>query len=194
MNEFKRFPEIWESYNKVVSKYKMAIGLYNEDFNILLNEAEKIKPGGNYVEIGVSHGFSLIAVAMFRPDINCYGVEIEIGIKKGHEIIEDNKIKNIELMLGRGAEEVCKEWDKEIDLLFIDAEHYFENLFYDYVGWMPFVKEGHKILFHDYEAPEEGKFDVGKAMQIFKNHPKYELWIPSVDDMISSSMSVLTKK
>ena len=193
--DYKQYPEQWKQYNERNAKYNIAHGLYDADLNVLFTQVEKLPSGSTYVEVGISEGSAFLAVALFRPDIKCYGIEIEPNIRNGQKAIEDLNIKNVELLLGKGSEEVCKTWDKEIDLIFIDAHHYFPNVFWDYVGWLPHVKSGGKMLFHDYEQSHrpDQVFDVGKAFQIFRGHPKYDIWIPSEDDRISSSIPVITK-
>jgi len=194
MREHKQYPKEWDYYNYICKEYDVAKGLYDEDLYAILSEAEKLPPNANYVEVGVSHGSSLISVAHFRPDINCYGIELATDIRNGHRAIEKEGIKNIELFLGRGSEEVCKQWDREIDLLFIDGEHYFPYIFWDFCGWSPYVKQGSKILFHDYENAGGPKFSVREALQVFKNHQRYEFTSLSEDYVISSSVAILTKK
>jgi predicted O-methyltransferase YrrM len=187
-----KYPEQEKRYNEIVSKYGLSRGLHLGDLTILLNYLEKLESNSNYVEIGVSNGSSIITSALFRPDINCYGIEIE-NDTIATKIITDLDIKNIELYLGRGAEEVCKKWNKEIDLLFIDGEHLFPNIFWDFVGWYPYVKKNGKILFHDFEKSKESKFEVGKALEVMKGHPKYKIYIPLIEDIYNSSIAILTK-
>lgn len=190
--KYKEFPKQHSFYNEINGKYNLSHGLYSEDLYTLLTCAEQLKSGSNYVEIGVADGSSILAVSLFRPDINCYGVEIN-PTTKAEQVIKDMNIKNINLLLGRGAEDVCKEWNREIDLLFIDGEHYVFNIVWDILGWMPYVKKNGPILFHDYEGKEGPKFEVGRVLEVIRNHPKYNLYIPSIDDNISTSMAVLTK-
>lgn len=56
--------------------------------------------------------------------------------------------------------EACKEWDKQIDILHIDAYHHYDAVKNDYEKWSGFVREGGVILFHDTVsfANDVGKF------------------------------------
>lgn len=176
----------------------MSRGLTPEDLKILMNFVDELKPGSNYVELGVAEGSSMIAVSTLRPDVNCYGIEInQVAIGMAISTISDLKIKNIEIINGDSME-VCKNWNKEIDLLFIDGDHMFPQIFYDFIGWYPHVKSGSNILMHDFERREEGKYvgkhDVGMACDVFRGHKKFNTYIPSIDDMISSSMVAVTKE
>ena len=186
------YPKEEQFYNDINSKYNISRGGNMEDLRILLENVESIISNGNYVEIGVADGSSIITVASFRPDINCYGIEIKPEIK-GEKAIKDLGLNNIHFYLGKGAEEICKEWNKEIDLLFIDGEHTFPNIFWDFVGWYPYVKSGSKILFHDFEKWQEGKYQIGLAARVFQGHQKYNFYSAALNDNISSSMISIIK-
>jgi predicted O-methyltransferase YrrM len=49
--------------------------------------------------------------------------------------------------------EVASTWDKDIGLLFIDADHAYEAVRADFLGWSPFVVPGGWVAFHDAGAP-----------------------------------------
>lgn len=181
-----------ERYKEMCRKHQMSPGMFgHEDLDCLLTYAEKIPGGGVYAEIGIANGSSLMAVAQFRPDVQCFGIEVNKLCKADKNIIKEG-LENVIIMFGK-SEEVCKTWEKDIDMLFIDGDHYFPYIYWDIVGWMPFVKREGYILFHDYEKPEEARYDVGKAVQVFRNHPKYECKIPSIDEVISTSMAVIRR-
>ena len=48
------------------------------------------------------------------------------------------------------TDEVAKSWTKKIDFLFIDANHQDEGINNDCINWIPFVKKGGYVAFHDY--------------------------------------------
>lgn len=192
----KTYPKQQKFYCDFIKKYNISAGMgsFPEDLNILLEEAEKLKPNSNYVEFGTAQGTSFFSVANFRSDINCYGID-DTTKPKFKEILSDFNFKNVTLFLDKKAEELCKEWNKEIDLLFIDAHHYFPNIFWDFVGWWSHIRNGGTMIWHDFEGPNKAnaKFEVGEALMIFYKHPKYTCYIPSLDDGISSSMFIIRK-
>jgi len=51
------------------------------------------------------------------------------------------------------AHNVGKEWKENIDFLFIDGDHSYEHVSQDIADWVPGVKSGGYVLFHDYESP-----------------------------------------
>jgi len=189
----KRYPEQEKLYHEFLEKYEVSAGLRPpEDLFVLLEEVEKLKPNSNYVEFGIAQGCSLVSVLNFRKDINCYGID-DTTKPIIEKIISDINPPNLTLFLNQKSEDLCKTWDKEIDLLFIDGGHYFPNVFWDFVGWWPHVKEGGTIIFHDFEEVGNDKFDVGKALNIIYGHPKYNCHVPARDDCISTSMFIIKK-
>ena len=57
--------------------------------------------------------------------------------------------------------EIIRGWTWEntrpqVDVLFIDADHSYEGVKRDYEAWLPFVRRGSLIVFHDYSHPHRG--------------------------------------
>jgi len=54
--------------------------------------------------------------------------------------------------------ECCRNWTQPIDFLFIDANHEHRAVLRDFNNWVPFVKIGGGVAFHDvgedYEGPK----------------------------------------
>ena len=59
--------------------------------------------------------------------------------------------------------EVAKDFDEEIDLLFIDGDHSYEAVKSDVEAWFPKLKNGAIVVFHDY-GWAEGVKRVAKEM------------------------------
>lgn len=57
-------------------------------------------------------------------------------------------LKNVELIKGL-SHDVAPEFDLEIDLLFVDADHRYEAVKQDWKDWSGKVKKGGLIAFHD---------------------------------------------
>lgn len=49
--------------------------------------------------------------------------------------------------------DVAKTWDKDIGLLFIDADHEYESVRGDFLAWSPFVVVGGWVALHDIASP-----------------------------------------
>jgi hypothetical protein len=47
-------------------------------------------------------------------------------------------------------------WDREIDILFIDDSHYYDDIKENFDKFSPFVKPGGYVVFHDYHFESAG--------------------------------------
>lgn len=74
----------------------------------------------------------------------CYlAVSSALRRKKKMEVLKDwNLISNY-------SYEVVKNWDKKIDLLFIDGSHLYKDVKKDFEDWEKFLEKDGLILFHD---------------------------------------------
>lgn len=106
------------------------------DMMALYPGLQDIPKDGLYLEVGVRNGRSL----MFARKHSKGRV---VGIDKGHEILLDEfkKVKNWEFIHAESNEAV-KDWDRQIDVLFIDADHTYQGVKDDWNNFSPFVKKG----------------------------------------------------
>jgi predicted O-methyltransferase YrrM len=65
----------------------------------------------------------------------------------------DNYRDLIETHRGTSAE-VAEKWSRTLDVLFIDGDHSYQGCSTDMKAWMPFVRQGGWVAFHD--SSEEG--------------------------------------
>lgn len=189
-----------EKYNKEIGEYRernkkygIDRGQTTEDLTILLTYIDQLPPGSAYMETGTADGSTILALALRRPDIQLYGCDTRYS-SRFQKTKEELGITNI-TFFNEDSANLAKKWDKPIDMLFIDTgEHLFPQIFYDFAGWIPWVKPGAPILWHDFEKLEsKPRFHVGQAMEIFRGHPKYNLLIPAEDTGFGSSIAIITK-
>ena len=76
------------------------------------------------------------------------------------------KIKgfNIELIVG-DSQEIAKTWDKPINLLFIDGNHFYEGVKADIESWVPHVIKEGLVCFHDYDSHRDVTKAVNEAIE-----------------------------
>lgn len=182
-----------QEYGERNTKYHLSRGQGSEDLTLLLTFIDQLQPGATYVETGTSDGSTILTLALRRPDINIYGCDIQDSLNF-HQAVEELGIKNI-TFYNEDSTSLAKRWDKPIDLLFIDTgRHQFPQIFYDFAGWMPWVKPGAPILWHDFETlADTNTFAIGQAMEIFRGHPKYNLSIPVEDCGLQTCITVIYK-
>lgn len=129
------------------------------------------------VEIGTQHGESTIAMAMAikengghiftvdpallsdiekdqrKNDLNRYEV-----LSSSKSIVMENlhaaDVEHIVTLLPEISENVLKNWDKKLDMVFVDGTHTYPAVFID-CQWMEHVKGGGLAVFDDWMAPVE---------------------------------------
>ena len=134
----------------------------------------KIKPQC-IVEIGSYCGGSTVTIAKeavrLNPDIKIYAIDPFIFDEERYKWnyeeafdknVNDSGLNNSVVKLKDYSFNVAKQWDKQIDFLFIDGDHGYEGVVKDINNFVPFVKEGGIIAFHDYKSA--GKEGVKKAI------------------------------
>ena len=121
------------------------------------NEVKAIKEIANRlprepigVNIGSGAGTSVIAVLEERGDITLYDIDLDLAhgaqqlAEEGYR--EDARLKRIE---GDSAE-IGRQFPLYIDYLFVDGDHFAPGVKADCEAWLPHVKSGGFVLFHDY--------------------------------------------
>jgi MMP 1-O-methyltransferase len=80
------------------------------------------------------------------------------------EIFEENLaragVRSVVTTLQGYSEDLVKSWRTSIDMLFIDGNHEFAAVKQDFLDWMPFIKYGGIVAFHDtYFSPPQATVD-----------------------------------
>lgn len=116
------------------------------------------------VEVGVDRGYSLCQFALKFPNARVVGVDnlsFDTG-KESRRSIENyvpNTHPNIELCWMDSAE-AAAQFEGEIDVLHIDADHMYDSVKRDFEVWSPKVRSGGVVMFHDTQTFKDhvGKF------------------------------------
>jgi len=124
------------------------------------------KGSGEIVEIGTNVGKTAIALAYgqkVKKGKSIYSIDIyeHPDIKKNLEKAEVADYVNRIIM---PSHKMAKEWQKPIELLWIDGDHSYQGVCYDIKNWTPFVAVGGVIAFHDYPGHRRSK-EVWKALR-----------------------------
>lgn len=140
---------------------KARLGAFSTlDMAVLVPEVEKLKPGQVYLEIGVDKGKSLSVARMVAKE----GVEVW-----GVDLREDPKVEGTSFIRGDSKDVAKLNWEKKIDVLFIDGDHSYEGCKADIDSWYPHMAEHGVMLFHDCDETSPG---VVRAVHEFvDSHP-----------------------
>ena len=120
--------------------------------------------GSICVNIGVGWGTSGLAFIespnvgkLYSIDIHQFmyeyylgSLEYETNIFKEFGFDKDPRYLQIQ---GDSAE-VGRSWKEPVDMLFLDGDHSFEHCKEDIKAWLPHVKQGGIMSFHDYKEPQ----------------------------------------
>lgn len=143
--------------------------------------AEEVPPQGLIVEVGSFKGKSscflaaglknrarLACIDTWENDAMPYDSKYDVL----SEFLKNTKKYRDVIDIYRGCSVViAKNWDKEIDLLFIDGDHSFEGCINDCRSWLPFLKKGGWVAFHD--SGEEG---VSQAIAEISRNYDFSEW------------------
>ena|SRR3990167_95648 len=132
--------------------------------------AEAISKDGIIVEIGTFKGGSAMIMAA-ATEATIYTIDIV-----SQQIIEKVKeFPNINLICGY-SKDIAAGWDKgEIDMLFIDGDHTYDLVMEDIKGWLPRVKDGGIVCFHDYGSRPEVTHAVTDTLEQRIGLPSHSL-------------------
>lgn len=123
------------------------------------------------VEIGTYQGLGSIHLALGSPKGKVMTIEQRPDLKDDfYRFCYNERIYNIEAIIGKSLLIADRFGDNSIDLLFIDGNHDYESAKEDYNKYLPKVKENGIILIDDiqlqgdmerfWEEIKEPKFDV----------------------------------
>ena len=167
-----------------------------EEENRLTELAESVPKYGVIVELGAEYGRSMAGFIRGSDDtVELYSVDLfpkdhpEVGdllAEYQRNVSSVDASRQIGIMQGDSAE-AAKHWpaDKEIDLLFIDAGHEYEQVAADIAGWTQFVARGGVVAFHDCAVDEKSHYlhhEVNRAVDDWKRGDEW-VELPQVDSL-----------
>lgn len=116
------------------------------DMEVMYGFIENLTKRDVYLEVGVQYGRSLNFVRQ-NTKAQVYGIDIDDSNYKGVDGAE---------FIHAGSNEAVKNWNKPIDVLFIDGDHTYEGVKDDWENFSPFVKKGGWVVFHDCDETSPG--------------------------------------
>lgn len=145
----------------VIEQLKLQLSsfsqLWDTEQETLAERAALVPDNGIIVEIGTAQGGS---ATIFQAIAGTRGAKIHsYDIAPSAEAYERLKNTNVTIHAQpsvEGAQSWQETVNKPIDLLFIDGSHALQHVFEDFQAWIPFLKPGGQVLFHDFDSQERG--------------------------------------
>ena len=151
------------NFGEIYQRVQHLVQMNRFEAQKLFECAEKVKEGGVIVEIGTYKGGSAAILASAFPGM-IYSIDIDPQMESNDLFVRGEFfLKNVTFITGK-SEDIAFTWDKEIDMLFIDGSHDYIEVHKDIEMWVPKVKEGGTILFHDYGSHTEVTIAVNEAL------------------------------
>ena len=133
------------------------------------------------INIGAGTGTSGLAFLESRDDLVLWTVDISPGgplggLQNERNALKDTRFENDPRHHQILANSRTMEWEGEVDMVFVDGDH--TDVRQDIDAWLPRVKEGGVIAFHDYDS----KFWGGVKTAIDEAMVEYEelLWVDTL--------------
>ena len=116
---------------------------------------------GNLVEVGSYLGASSCFLAMGISDnktnskLFCVDTWQNDGMSEGKRNTYEDFLNNTKqfseliFALRGSSEKIVTQFDHRISLLFIDADHTYEQCYQDWLLWKPYLLPDSKVIFHD---------------------------------------------
>jgi predicted O-methyltransferase YrrM len=151
--------------------------------------ASRMPTDGTIVEVGSYHGKSAVNLAYAvrkrggNARIYCVdtwrneNIEFARNVDVYQRFLDNTSTYHSIITTLRGrSEDVGTAWDKgPIDVLFIDGDHSFEGVTKDIRAWVPHVKRGGLLLFHD-SGLEGVRRGIDESMDLLRPLAARKAW------------------
>ncbi len=122
----------------------------------LMGIVSQLKPNSDILEIGTFKGQTSIFIAKLRKDINIITIDNHEGIPEegfySSKDEVDSSIKRNNLSSQIKHKEISSQEflpEKKFDLIFIDGDHSYEGVKFDFEKFKHYLKEDGTIIIHD---------------------------------------------
>ena len=131
--------------------------VWKEEQEKLAEFANLVPDNGTIVEIGTALGGTtkIFHHATLNRGVKIYTIDI-MPFQRAYHNLKETGVT----IINRPSVECARTWkikvNRPIDLLYIDGDHNFQCVFEDFNSWLPFMKSGGVVVFHDYDPVERG--------------------------------------
>lgn len=138
------------SFNLTGLEYHQTIA----DVNCLKELVSGLPENPVIINIGACFGTSAMAMIEERQDAFIFSVDIHPSPKEVEhlQLAGLYQAGRVIRLLGR-SQDIGKHWPHMVDLVYIDGSHIFKEVVEDIEAWVPTIKQGGIVVFHDYDKP-----------------------------------------
>src|SRR5574341_154170 len=125
----------------------------NDELEYLTNLSRELSEGRSFVMIGAGPGVMALALMEGQnnnpSDLHIIDID-ENRLHYTHKHLEGAEISLETVHLHHSdSYEYGLAWEAPIDLLIVDGDHSYEGVTKDIIAWLPHVKSGGYVFFHD---------------------------------------------
>ena len=142
--------KIYSDLQNLLGKRTVQAALTREEAEALIKAVRQVPQNGTVVQIGAWKGVSTSVLLAIRPDIYLYSVDIKRSKEEFDtvgKLLGKKALKRLERVLGDSGK---MDWDGQCDMIYIDGDHREPGVRADCKAWIPKVKDGGLVTFHDY--------------------------------------------
>lgn len=156
----------WQEYLDKTSHINRHYAATPKQQRVMCDIIRTLPKGANVVELGTCYGSTSALIMLACPDINFTTID-HFKMENNYELTKPQlDALNVPYTLIKGDTQSVA-WDKPIDFLFIDAGHDEANVKPDIEKWVPFVKKGGYVAFHDWDGAKEASLSPHWAITYY---------------------------
>src|SRR6185369_866039 len=139
-----------QQIEQFIMMHDLPRGDFSElDMAAIWHDVADLEPWQVIVEIGVRYGKSLCSMAlMAKEGVQIYGIDVE-DLAGRKTFWYRSKLDTVAHFIHAPSAVIGNIWGPPIDLLHIDGDHSLNGISNDIYFWVPKVKKGGSIFFHD---------------------------------------------
>lgn len=143
--------KIYSELQDYLGKRLVHAALSVEEAKALAKAVNRVPENGIVAQIGAWKGVSTTMLLGTRPDIYLYSIDIKPSneeFETVEKILGKDALSRLERVLGNSGE---MDWQGDLfDMIYIDGDHREPGVRADCQAWIPKVKDGGLVTFHDY--------------------------------------------
>ena len=148
--------EVWQQYLDKTKDLWRRYSASEQQQRFMCDIISNLPQGAVVVELGTCHGLTA-GLFMLAGEKNKIDFTTIDNFRMDNNLAEDKpKLDALNIpytLLVSNTQDVV--WTKPIDFIFIDAGHDEANVKPDVEKWIPFVKSGGYVSFHDWDGSED---------------------------------------